>query len=137
VAYTYYEGKCKRVAGIASCLKVKEGVMKNISIKEAAVADHFAYDFHTLIQIPEKGIYRFYTFSDDGSMLYIDGKLVVDNDGGHSARRAEGKIALEKGFHELHLLYFEDYMGQELEVGFSGLDFPEVPLQDEMLFLPN
>ena len=71
--------------------------MKNISIKEAAVADHFAYDFHTLIQIPEKGIYRFYTFSDDGSMLYIDGKLVVDNDGGHSARRAEGKIALEKG----------------------------------------
>jgi hypothetical protein len=34
-------------------------------------------------------------------------------------------------------LYFEDYMGQELEVGFSGLDFPEVPLQDEMLFLPN
>ena len=94
-------------------------------------------DFHTLIQIPEKGIYRFYTFSDDGSMLYIDGKLVVDNDGGHSARRAEGKIALEKGFHELHLLYFEDYMGQELEVGFSGLDFPEVPLQDEMLFLPN
>lgn len=54
VAYTYYEGKCKRVAGIASCLKVKEGVMKNISIKEAAVADHFAYDFHTLIQIPEK-----------------------------------------------------------------------------------
>ena len=117
--------------------KVKEGVMKNISIKEAAVADHFAYDFHTLIQIPEKGIYRFYTFSDDGSMLYIDGKLVVDNDGGHSARRAEGKIALEKGFHELHLLYFEDYMGQELEVGFSGLDFPEVPLQDEMLFLPN
>ena len=69
VAYTYYEGKCKRVAGIASCLKVKEGVMKNISIKEAAVADHFAYDFHTLIQIPEKGIYRFYTFSDDGSML--------------------------------------------------------------------
>lgn len=47
------------------------------------------------------------------------------------------KIALEKGFHELHLLYFEDYMGQELEVGFSSLDFPEVPLQDEMLFLPN
>lgn len=69
-------------------------------------------------------------------MLYIDGKLVVDNDGGHSARCAEGKLLLKKVY-ELHLLYFEDYMGQELEVGFSGLDFPEVPLQDEMLFLPN
>lgn len=29
VAYTYYEGQCKRVADITSCLKVKEGIMKN------------------------------------------------------------------------------------------------------------
>lgn len=135
VAYTYYEGKCKRVEQIASCTRVKEGVMPNFSIKEAAVTDHFAYDFRTLIKIPEKGVYRFYTFSDDGSVLYIDGKEVVNNDGGHSARRAEGKIALEKGFHELRVLYFEDYMGQELEVGFSGRDIPETPLPDSMLFL--
>ena len=137
VAYTYYEGKCKRVADIASCTKVKEGTMKNISIKEAPVTDHFAYDFRALVNIPERGVYRFYTFSDDGSMLYINGKLVVNNDGGHSGRRAEGKIALEKGLHELHLLYFEDYMGQELEVGFSGRDILDTPLTDEMLFLPK
>ena len=135
VAYTYYEGKCKRVAQIASCTKVKEGVMPNFSIEEAAVTDHFAYDFRTLIKIPEKGVYRFYTFSDDGSVLYIDGKEVVNNDGGHSARRAEGKIALEKGFHELRVLYFEDYMGQELEIGFSGRDIPETPIPDCMLFI--
>ena len=94
--------------------------MKNFSIEEVAVPDHFAYDFRTLVKIPERGVYRFYTFSDDGSKLYIDGKLIVDNDGGHSGRRAEGKVALEAGYHELHLLYFEDYMGQELEVGYSG-----------------
>ena len=81
VAYTYYEGKCKRVADIAACNKVKEGVMKNFSIEEVAVPDHFAYDFRTLVKIPERGVYRFYTFSDDGSKLYIDGKLIVDNDG--------------------------------------------------------
>lgn len=137
VTYTYYEGKCKRVAEMFSCNRVKEGTMKNFSIKEAPIADHFAYDFRTLVQIPEKGVYRFYTFSDDGSVLYIDGKQVVDNDGGHSGRRAEGKIALEKGFHELHLLYFENYMGQELEVGLAGKNLPEAPLQDEMLFLPD
>ena len=133
VAYTYYEGKCKRVEDIASC----QGTMENISIEEATVTDHFAYDFRTLIQIPEKGVYRFYTFSDDGSVLYIDGKLVVDNDGGHSARRSEGKIALEKGLHELRVLYFEDYMGQELEVGYSGRNILETPLPDSMLYLPE
>lgn len=137
VAYTYYEGQCKRVDDIVFCSKVKEGVMNNFSIKDAAVADYFAYDFRTLMYIPERGVYRFYTFSDDGSKLYIDDKLVVDNDGGHSARRAEGKVALEKGYHMLHLLYFENYMGQELEVGFSGRDILEAPIPTEMLFLPN
>ncbi len=137
VAYTYYEGKCKRVADIAACNKVKEGVMKNFSIEEVAVPDHFAYDFRTLVKIPERGVYRFYTFSDDGSKLYIDGKLIVDNDGGHSGRRAEGKVALEAGYHELHLLYFEDYMGQELEVGYSGRNVLETVLPDTMLFVPD
>ena len=137
VAYTYYEGKCKRVADIDTCSKVKSGVMSNFSIKEAAVTDHFAYDFRTLVRISERGVYRFYTYSDDGSQLYIDGKLIVDNDGGHSARRVEGKVALENGFHELHLLYFEDYMGQELEVGYSGRNVPETTLPDSMLFLPD
>lgn len=137
VAYAYYEGKCKRVADIASCKVMKEGVMKNFSIKEAAVTDHFAYDFRTLVKVPERGVYRFYTFSDDGSKLYIDGELIVDNDGGHSGRRAEGKVALEAGYHELHLLYFEDYMGQELEVGYSGRNILETVLPDDMLFLPE
>ena len=111
--------------------------MKNFSIKEASVTDHFAYEFRTLMNVPEKGIYRFYTFSDDGSALYVDGQLVVDNDGGHSGRRAEGKVALEKGLHELRLLYFEDYMGQELEVGYSGKNIPETLLPDDVLFLPE
>ncbi|MBR6432894.1 MAG: metallophosphatase, partial [Bacteroides sp.] len=77
------------------------------------------------------------TFSDDGSALYVDGQLVVDNDGGHSGRRAEGKVALEKGLHELRLLYFEDYMGQELEVGYSGKNIQETLLPDDRLFLPE
>ncbi len=137
VAYTYYEGKCKHVADIASCAKIKEGTMDNFSIEDAAADDHFAYEFHALIKIPERGVYRFYTHSDDGTVLYIDGETVVDNDGGHSARRAEGKVALEKGFHELRLLYFEDYMGQELEVGFCGKDIFETTLPDSMLFRPE
>lgn len=137
VAYTYYEGKFKKTEQIASGTKVKEGTMKNFSIKEAPIEDHFAYDFRTLVKIPVKGVYRFFTFSDDGSRLFIDGQEVVNNDGGHSARRAEGKIALDAGFHELRVLYFEDYMGQELEVSFSNKDIPETLLPDGMLYLPE
>ena len=137
VAYTYYEGKCKKIADIASSRKIKDGVMANFSIQEAASTDSFAYEFHAMIDIPEKGVYRFYTFSDDGSKLFIDDQLVVDNDGGHSARRAEGKIALEKGFHKVFVQYFENYMGQEFEVGFSGRNIEETILPASILFQPQ
>lgn len=137
VAYRYYEGACKHVADMDSCRYAEEGVMANFSIGDAPATDHFAYDFRTLIRIPEKGVYRFYTHSDDGSLLYLDGQLVVDNDGGHSARRAEGKVALCAGLHELRVRYFEDYMGQELEVGYAGRDIFETPLTDDMLYLPE
>lgn len=136
VAYTYYKGECESTADIAACRVAGQGTMKNLSISSADAEDHFAYDFRTLVRIPRRGVYQFYTYSDDGSVLYIDGKPVVDNDGGHSAARAEGKVALEAGFHELRLLYFEDYMGQALEVGFLSRDLPEQPLPDNLLYLP-
>lgn len=136
VAYTYREGKCKRVADIAKAKVVKEGTMSNISIDQAPVKDHFAYEFSTYMQIPKRGIYRFYTFSDDGSQLLIDGRLVVDNDGGHSERRAEGQVALEAGLHHVQVLYFEDYMGETLQVGYAGKDVPETVLPASQLFVP-
>lgn len=80
------------------------------------------------------GLYRFYTYSDDGSALYIGDELVVDNDGGHSAQRREGMIALQAGFHPFRLLYFEDYMGQILEAGFSSLNRRESEFETQMFF---
>ena len=87
-------GNCEKTADIAACRKVKEGTKKNFSIIESPLEDHFAYEFRTLMRIPQKGVYRFYTYSDDGSVLYIDGHKVVDNDGGHSVGRAEGNPCL-------------------------------------------
>ena len=137
VSYKYYEGKFENTSEISGSKVLKEAVLPRISIKESVGKDHFGYHFRSYIYIPEKGVYRFYTYSDDGSRLLIDGIQVVDNDGGHSARRAEGKVALEKGFHQLEVLYFEDYMGETLEVGMLGRNLPETILKDEMLYLPD
>lgn len=135
VSFTYYEGDFKKVTDIAQGKEVKSGTKPNFSITESPSEDHFAYDFKAYIDIPERGIYRFYTYSDDGSVLYIDNQVVVDNDGGHSPRWREGVIALEKGMHELQLLYFEDYMGQKLEVGITGKNISQRLIPDEMLYI--
>lgn len=136
VSYSYYEGKrFKNTGEIAQEKPVKNGILKNISIDPATAQDSMAFVFKTWIKIPEKSVYRFYTYSDDGSKLFIDGQLVVDNDGSHSMRRADGKVALDKGFHELTVLYFEDYMGEMLEVGYSSRNIREDILPDNILFI--
>ncbi len=111
-AFQYFEGKFEKVSDIGKTSLVDSGIMPEPSIKEARQADHFGYIFSGVIVVPEDGVYAFQTRSDDGSMLYIDGELVVNNDGSHAAISATGMIALSKGCHSYKLLYFEDYEGE-------------------------
>jgi hypothetical protein len=138
VSYTYYEGKFLSTADMLKTKPLKTGTQNYFSLENAAVEDGFGFEFHSLIKIPEKTVYYFNTYSDDGSKLYIDGNLVVDNDGSHSAERVRGKaVNLEAGFHDLRLLYFEDYMGQVLEVGLVGKTIDETLIPEELLYLPE
>lgn len=77
---------------------IEKGIMTEPSIRQARQEDHFGYIFEGVIKIPEDGVYTFGTKSDDGSVLYIDGQKVVDNDGSHAAITATGRIALKKDF---------------------------------------
>jgi len=65
------------------------------------------------------GIYTFSTTSDDGSWLYVDGRLVVDNGGGHSSRRVAGTIDLAAGVHTILLKYFQSGGPLELELAWA------------------
>ncbi len=132
--YRYFEGKFKSTAEMLATEPKRTGNVSNFDISDADVTDHFGFEFTGYIKIPKTGYYRLYTFSDDGSVLYIGDSLAVDNDGSHSLRRRDGRIALEEGYHPIRVVYFEDYMGEKLEVGISGLTIRETPIRDEMLF---
>jgi hypothetical protein len=67
----------------------------------------FAIRYDGKFTVANAGEYFFHLNSDDGSLLYIDDKLVVDNDGRHSPRIADGRIALEQGEHTIRVDYFQ------------------------------
>ncbi len=115
VSYAYYEGLCEKTADITKGKKIKEGAIAHPAIDLAQQEDHFAFIFKGYIDAPVRGVYTFRTTTDDGSVLYIDGKLVVNNDGGHAPTAAQGMIGLDAGFHTFELLYFEDYEGQDFD----------------------
>ena len=120
VAYSYYEGVFSCVNDIRKGKYVSSGTMPAPSIAEAPQEDHFGYVFTGLILIPERGVWEFMTKSDDGSVLMIGDRRVVDNDGSHASVMATGRVALEAGLHPYTLLYFEDYEGQDLAWGWKA-----------------
>ena len=90
--------------------------MESFDITGAKTANHFGYEFDCWFYAQESDLYVFKLSSDDGSVITVDGQVVIDNDGSHSLRHKTGAIRLEKGFHELELRYFDDSDGQELSV---------------------
>jgi hypothetical protein len=67
----------------------------------------FAIDYSGRFWIEAPGLYRFALLSDDGSRLYVDGQLVIDNDGQHPPEEREQAVYLSHGVHTLRVAYFQ------------------------------
>jgi hypothetical protein len=99
-ATIYYPNDASFVAGIAGI----------------RTPDMFMLRWRGQLTVPQTGAYDFKTASDDGSLLYIDQALIVDNDGWHGRREVTGTASLDDGPHELTALMFEDTGGCNFEV---------------------
>ncbi|HZE98767.1 MAG TPA: PA14 domain-containing protein [Planctomycetota bacterium] len=72
------------------------------------MSDHFYVRWTGKLKIPRDGKMTFFTESDDGSRLWIDGKLVVDNGGLHAMEEKSGELDLKAGDHDLKIELFEN-----------------------------
>lgn len=111
VWHEYRGNNCK---GIEKAPVNKEYVVDKVSIPKG-VEGNKGLVLTGYIEIPQKGIYTFKLISDDGSMLYINDREVVDNDGMHPTRMRSGQAALAKGLHPFKILFF-DYNGGRLSM---------------------
>ncbi len=75
--------------------------------------------FKGSIYIPKDGTYNFGTTSDDGSMIFIDGNTVVDNNFYQGATRREGNVFLTKGAHPIDIGFYEGGGGNSMTVDWT------------------
>jgi alpha-L-fucosidase len=80
----------------------------------------FAMRFDGYIRVPATGVYTFFLRSDDGSRMWMDGALLIDNDGLHSSLEKSAPVAVEQGLHPIAVAMFEQSGGFELDVSWSG-----------------
>jgi PA14 domain/BNR repeat-like domain/Fn3 associated len=99
--------------------------------------EYFGLNFSGYIKIPAEAVYSFSVVSNDGALLFIDDKLVVDNDGKHGTSEKEGEIALQKGFHKIELSYFQAGGGKDLKVFWQGTGFEKQEIPASVLFHEN
>jgi len=67
----------------------------------------FGAEITGVLAVEADGDHEFTLDSDDGSMLYIDGDLVVDNGDAHAPETASGSAYLTAGAHSFKIEFFE------------------------------
>ncbi len=90
------------------------------------------------LTVPKTGDYTFYVTSDDGSRVFVNGKMVVDHWGHHELSEKSGTVSLSAGEHEIHVDYYEEdgWAGAHLEWSGPGIErtyaLPVKPLASKM-----
>ena len=99
--------------------------------------ERYSIRYTGYIFIDATDTYTFYTSSDDGSKLFIDGTQVVDNDGAHGNRERSGDIALTVGFHTIEVLFFERTGGNILSVSYQSSTISKTAIPFSILYPDN
>src|SRR5204863_376034 len=76
----------------------------------------------------------FFTASDDGSVLYVDELLVVNNDFLQGVTERSGTVTLDAGFHSLRLEYFQGSGPSGLQFLYSLNGGPKQPIPADLLY---
>ena len=136
-AYEYYEAEYGGVGAMPPFDQsnlVTTGSTPNFDIKSNKQrGDDYAFQFNKRIQIPADGQYTFYTTSDDGSRLYIDGNLVVDNGGLHANQTRSGQVTLDQGRHDITVTHYENNGQAGLTVEWEGPGVTREEIPDSVL----
>lgn len=123
--YRYYQGDYNSVNQLDSAKAISTGTVSGLAFPKGILADKWGAVYEGKVYFDQDDIYTFYTKSDDGTQLYINNQLVVDNDSIHGAVRKEGQIALKKGTYNLKIKFFENNYGEYLEAGVKSQTLQE------------
>lgn len=114
----YYEGDWDMLPDFSKLSPLEEYPVTRLEANtRSGLEDHYALRFSGYYDVKEAGDHEFYTSSDDGTRLLINGQRIIDNDGLHGAETVTGTIFLEAGRQHIELQYFEATGGEYLEAG--------------------
>lgn len=134
LSYKYVESDVMNMKTLQELPAVKEGVASTVSVALKQRKDKFGLIFTGFVKVDKTGGYMFYTPSDDGSRLEIDGRLIVNNDGPHVDKGQGGRCLLEKGYHAIKLLYYDSGGDNNLHFQYHAIGEKKTEVPGSILF---
>ncbi len=117
---SYYEGSWRKLPDFDRLTPKSTGGASDFSLGPLRKKTNFAVKFDGYLRIETDGEYQFHLESDDGSQLFIDRRLVVDNDEIHGVEHATGKVQLRAGLHPIRVTFFQEGGEAALAVSYEG-----------------
>ena len=142
VGYLSYEFYSENPSGntvdnIPTTGAIATGTIENFNVSDlqSSVGDtgSFAVRYTGFIPITTNGTYTFFTSSDDGSKLYIDGVEIVDNDGIHGTQERSGTVTLDAGVHPITVLFYQGGGPFNLSASYLGPSISKTTLPFNIL----
>lgn len=121
--YSYYEEDSFPGSGIdwAALTPVEQGTTMTVTHELGQRRERYGLVIEGMLKVETAGAYQFWTRSDDGSEMFVNGTRVVDNGGTHPPQlRESDSVDLPAGWHALRITFFEGGGGEELQAGWSG-----------------
>jgi hypothetical protein len=135
IKYKYREGRGVMSARDQEAAPILDtGVLETFNVDAIKDDRPFGYQLEGYIKVPETGVYTFYLEANDGAILYLNNKEIIDNDGGHRAQRLDTKIGLKKGWHPIKVEYFQQGLAKSLFVIWEGPGVEKQEILEEVLF---
>ncbi len=132
--YRYFEGAWDSLPDFNALKPAKEGIIPDFVFTPRNQDDLFCFVYDGYVTVPESSVCFFFTNSDDGSRLWIDDQLIVNNDGLHGLTEKSGCIALAKGSHKIRVAFFERTGSDTLEVSVMSQTMPKQKLSKDWLY---
>lgn len=136
LSYEYFAGQFNSMPDFGRLTSTLSGTAETFSLPANNGETSYALQYTGQLLVEQPGQYIFYTESDDGSLLYIDGTLVVNNDGTHSLAEESGTIALTAGLHSIVVEYFQNDGSEALTVSWSSSTIAKEVIPETVLFAP-
>jgi predicted alpha/beta superfamily hydrolase len=136
--YKAFEGTWDSLPDFSKLKPYATGVVKNFLFPDSAKKDFFGVQYDGYLYAGEEGYYDMGLNSDDGSRIFINNELLLDNDGLHAAGSwLTYRVYLKKGYHAIHVDFFEKTGDEVLELEFLKYPWvgePDGKIPDELLF---